>query len=202
MKSLKFDHIKYWENRYRQLTNENNHLMKYNSGRGSYGEDAKKKAEYINDIIKKYNIKTLNDFGHGDGNQLSLINGFEKYYGYDVSETIRKRCISMYPDQEKYIFLNDAYDFFQYPKSDLSMSLDVLYHILDQEPYEEYLRILFSISKYVLIYAVDKDEPKGIHCMARKFTTYISETFTNFELIDTKNVLHEHVGMYLYKEKS
>jgi|TARA_B110000908_G_C10250047_1_gene451410 hypothetical protein len=184
-----FDSQKYWETRYKN---------KGNSGDGSYGKDANLKSNYINQIIKKYNIKTINDYGHGDGNQLSLINGFETYYGYDVSETIRNLCISKFKDRKKYTFIDEPSKFI---KCDLSMSLDVIYHIVEEDIYYSYLKTLFNIGNYVLIYGVDSDKSNMSHYKARKFTQYVTNTFPNFELIETNNILHKHVAMYLYKSK-
>jgi hypothetical protein len=66
----------FWEERYKTGGN---------SGAGSYGEYAVYKAQIINDYIIKYNIKTISDFGCGDGNQISLLKGFESYMGHDIS---------------------------------------------------------------------------------------------------------------------
>ena len=64
MKKDNFDSQLYWEKRY--STNGN-------SGIGSYDKDAESKSNYINDIIKKYNLKIINDYGHGDGINISLL---------------------------------------------------------------------------------------------------------------------------------
>lgn len=183
-----FNHIKHWENRYNSGGN---------SGAGSYGKDAEAKAKYINNIITQYNIKTINDFGHGDGNQLTYFSRFTHYCGYDVSPTVRAKCISQFTDINKYKFIDHPDKFI---KSDLALSLDVIYHIIDLEAYEKYLNTLFSIGKYILIYAVDDNVQGDPHYKARKFTPYIQTQFPNFELIDTQNVIHNHVAMYLYKE--
>lgn len=188
MEITNFNSPLYWENRYSQ---------RWNSGAGSYGEDAHSKSNYINDVIKKYNLKTINDYGHGDGNQLTYIKGFDKYYGYDVSKTIRDICINRYKGEDNYRFIDTPSKFI---KADLSMSLDVLYHIIEEKLYVEYLKTLFSIGEYVLIYAVDDNVSGAPHYKAREFTPYIKKTFPNFKLIETKNVIHDHVAMYLYKE--
>mgnify|MGYP003114024913 CR=1 FL=1 len=181
--------VRYWEKRY---------ASGGKSGGGSYGNNALKKSEYVKNIIKKYNIKTINDYGHGDGNQLMHISGFDHYTGYDISNTARKICIKKFPDKNKYKFIDDPSNFV---KSDLVLSLDVLYHITNKSEFEKYLKKLFSIGKYVLIYACDKNNTGGeSHCLSREFTPYIESQFPNFKLIDTQNVIHKHVAMYLYKE--
>lgn len=187
MDNLNFSSPLYWENRYANGGN---------SGDGSYSQDAEAKSSYINNLIKKYDLKTINDYGHGDGNQLTYIKGFNAYYGYDVSKTARNKCISKFKDN-KYTFIDDPSNF---PKSDLVMSLDVIYHIIEDNLYKNYLKTLFSIGKYVLIYAVDNNVKGAPHYQAREFTPYIRKNFPNFKLIETQNILRDHVAMYLYKE--
>jgi hypothetical protein len=85
--------------------------------------------------------------------------------------------------------------------SDLVLSLDVLYHLTEMKVYEDYLQKLFSIGKYVLIYAVDDAVVGPIHFQARKFTSYISEKFPEFKLVEITNLIRSHVSMYLYEKK-
>ena len=73
----------YWENRYKGGNN---------SGLGSYGLEADFKSTYINKFINDFKIKTINDFGCGDSNQISLLNGFDTYTGFDVSQTVLDLC--------------------------------------------------------------------------------------------------------------
>ena len=189
-KRMSFNSKQYWEDRYKGNGN---------SGRGSYDEEAEKKANYINHLIIERNIKTINDYGHGDGNQLKYFVGFQNYCGFDVSETARKKCEFIFSKDPKYKFIKDD-SMFKF--SDLVLSLDVLYHLTEMDVYKDYLKKLFSIGKYVLIYAVDDDVVGPIHYQARKFTPYISEKFPEFELVEITNLIRSHVSMYLYKKKS
>jgi len=185
-----FDSNTYWEKRY---------FEDGTSGAGSYGIDAISKSKYINELIDKCNISTINDYGHGDGNQLRYITGFKRYTGYDVSTTARRKCRSM--------FNNPNYSFIDHPskfeEADLALSLDVLYHLVDWDVYEDYMKRLFSIGKFVLIYSCDIEqvEPRNAHCRTRVFTPYVKAHFPSFELVDVNNVLHDSIAMYLYKKK-
>ena len=58
---------------------------------------------FINEIIKKYNIKTVTELGCGDANNLKLYKGFDKYYGFDVSQTVISRNNKEF-DSEKISF--------------------------------------------------------------------------------------------------
>ncbi len=61
---------KYWEQRY---------AVGGNSGVGSYGKFANFKAEVINKFVREHKIKSVIEFGCGDGNQLKLAN-YPSYY--------------------------------------------------------------------------------------------------------------------------
>lgn len=186
---MKFNSKEYWESRY---------FKGGNSGEGSYGRSADIKAGYINSIIEKYNIKTINDLGHGDGNQITLLKGFEKYTGYDVSSTIRNKCILQFKDDSRYTFIDNEV---QFKPSDLVMSLDVLYHLTEQEVFEGYVNRLFSLGVYILIYAEDRDKTGNAHVVCRKFTDYITDKYPDFKLIDIADGSHTNVKLYLYKKE-
>lgn len=184
----KFKSKEYWEARY---------LNGGNSGMGSYGHSANLKASVINTIIDKHTISTINDYGHGDGNNIALLKGKFKYYGYDVSKSAYDICTLKFKDNKAYTFFHTDK---QFKQSDLALSLDVLYHLVEQDVYEDYLKRLFSKSTYVLIYAQDLDDIGHNHCRSRKFTTYIKDTFPAFTLIDIINGSHNKVKFYLYKK--
>lgn len=183
-----FNSKQYWEDRY---------YKGGNSGNGSYGVSADLKSTYINSIIKKYNIQTINDLGHGDGNQIGLLKGFKQYTGYDVSSSARERCISQYKDNRRYTFIDSLS---QFKPSDLVMSLDVLYHLTEYEVFEAYLKDLFSLGEYVLIYAQDIEVQGDSHVVSRRFTPYIERVYDNFSLVDISEGTHDKVKFYLYKK--
>ena len=178
----------YWDSRYSSGGN---------SGNGSRGDHARYKSTYINGIIRSFPIETINELGHGDGYQLSLMEGDFKYYGYDISSFIRNKLIEEYKDNSRYTFL-DSLDTMQ--KADLALSLDVLYHITDQKEWQEYINRLFELGKYVLIYAQDMDKRGQSHVVSRKFTKYIDDNITTHHMIEREDGWHEDVAFYLYKE--
>lgn len=181
-----FDSKLYWEKRYN---------TRQNSGAGSYGEECRWKADYVNKIINQYQIQSINDYGHGDCNQLKYINGFSSYYGYDVSKTIRSKCREQFSNS-KYKFIDDVADL---PFSDLSISLDVVYHLIEDEYYEDYLGNLFSNSNYVIIYSTDFYKQESSHVTHRNFSTYVDENFKNHKLIDKDFTFRNDCGMFLYE---
>jgi len=151
----------YWEERY---------LNRGNSGAGSYGRLADFKAEVINDFTKKHNIEDVIEFGCGDGNQLKKFN-FKKYTGFDVSKTVLDKCKKEFADKP-YVFKDmKSYDG---QTADLTLSLDVIYHLIEDDVFNEYMETLFSAAKkYVIIYSSNKDEKHCTHVKHRKFTDWI-----------------------------
>ncbi len=169
----------YWEERYQQ---------KGNSGGGSYTHLAEHKADVINCFVKQEQIQTVTEFGCGDGNQLTLAS-YPFYTGLDVSPTAVKICQEKFGnDTTKQFFVFDGSDVSQLKAytADLTMSLDVLYHLVEKEVFESYLLNLFSCSrKYVLIYASDFDQvedPLYRHENRRKFTGFIAQHIPGWEL--------------------
>ncbi len=161
----------YWENRY--LTNGN-------SGAGSYGRLADFKAKIINNFVKNYNIEDIIEFGCGDGNQLKLFN-FKHYTGYDVSETILNKCRKEFGDNQNYKFKSTKD--YNGETADLALSLDVIYHLIEDNIFNEYMENLFnSAKKFGIIYASNKDEKLCSHVKHRKFTDWISENKKDWTL--------------------
>lgn len=183
----------YWENRYKNGGN---------SGLGSHDPEAIKfKANYVNNLINEYKVKTVIEFGCGDGNQLGLINGYEKYFGTDISETIVNKCSDIYKNDETKIFeynLSNLID----RRYDLSISLDVVYHLVENKVFEEYISNLFGVSDLVTIYSTNHDIPTNTeHVKHRILTNFISENYQNYELIDTTPFTKYNVMFLTYKKK-
>lgn len=154
------------------------------SGPGSYGKLAVFKAEVINEFCEKHKINSVIEWGCGDGNQLSLMN-FPKYIGLDVSETAIKRCKEMYAedDTKSFFLINDELSMAE--PADLTLSLDVIYHLVEDEIYEKYMSNLFASSKkYVCIYASNYDTEQVGHVRHREFIPFIKERYPRFKLLN------------------
>lgn len=89
-------------------------------------------------------------------------------------------------------------------KSNLTLSLDVLYHILEEDLFIDYIKNLFNYSNnFVLIYSSNVKGIKLNHIYTRKFTDYISNLFPNWQLIekiDQKYPKKSSADFYLYKK--
>ena len=169
----KFNSEKYWIDRYR--------LRQGNSGAGSYGIYAEYKAKIINDFFIQNNITTVLELGCGDGNQLSLLKP-KKYYGYDVSLLVVENNKLRFPN---FIFSTNIADFLLM-KYDVTMSLDVIYHLIEDDIYYLHMKHLFELSgKYVIIYSPNRFEKlSGEHNMFREFMVDIPENFELIQKID------------------
>ncbi|RYZ62585.1 MAG: hypothetical protein EOO14_01885 [Chitinophagaceae bacterium] len=169
------DAAAYWENRYQKGGN---------SGVGSYAHLAAYKADVINRFVREKGIRTVIEFGTGDGNQL-LFFDLPFYSGYDVSKTAIANCRQQYKnDPSKQFALMDSYGGEQ---ADLSLSLDVIYHLTEDPVYDQYMATLFSSSKkYVLIYSNNTDDNsypgKAAHVKNRRFTDWVEKHAPLFRL--------------------
>ncbi len=168
----------YWENRYKSSGN---------SGSGSYHNLAMFKAEVLNQLFEQCKIKSVIEFGCGDGNQLGLLK-CQRYIGLDVSLTAIEQCRSLYKgDKSKSFFLYDYRGFIDNAglfKQECAISLDVLYHLVEDEVYESYIRHLFSSAgKLVVIYAADFDHIQvAKHVLYRRFTKYVKENILGWTM--------------------
>ncbi len=179
-KNLKFKSSEfYWEQRY---------ASGGNSGAGSYSRLAGFKAEVLNEFVDKNKIKDVIEFGCGDGNQLSLAT-YPKYIGFDVSKTAIQNCIHQFKtDSSKsfYLYNSEAFsDNHHLFKADLVLSLDVIYHLVEDRIFDFYMRHLFETSrKYVIIYASNNDGQLMNHVRERNFTRWVDAHCSDWKLVE------------------
>ncbi|MCE5208533.1 MAG: class I SAM-dependent methyltransferase [Chloroflexi bacterium] len=167
----------YWEKRY---------ASGGNSGDGSYDKLAAFKAEIINAFVIDNKIFSVIELGCGDGNQLQLAN-YQKYIGLDVSETaisICRRKFAHDPTKSFNLMQKYAGDI-----AELSLSLDVIFHLVEDEVFNQYMRTLFSAAnRYVIIYSSNTDNGRKYHnsnhIKHRKFTNWVEENAHNWILKD------------------
>ncbi len=175
-----FNSSKYWESRY---------LNRGTSGVGSYGKLALYKAEVINSFVKENNIKNVIDFGCGDGNQTALYD-IPKYIGLDVSKTAIKICKQKFRDDpSKQFFLYNSKFLNKNNKlenADLTLSIDVLFHLVEYDIFLKYINDLFYHSdQYVMIYSTNFNQIySSPHQIDRKFTSIIEREIKNFKLFE------------------
>ena len=156
----------YWDRRYRGGGN---------SGKGSYDHFATFKAEVLNDFVRERGVTSVIEFGCGDGNQLTLAE-YPSYLGHDVSEKAVELCRERFAGHDTKSFVSDAgYDG---QTADLALSLDVIYHLVEDAVFEAYMARLFDAAgRFVVIYSSNTDDnpdPRPDHVRDRRFTDWVT----------------------------
>jgi hypothetical protein len=191
----------YWEERYAQGGT---------SGDGSYGKCAEFKAEIINSFVKSNQVNSVIEYGCGDGNQLSLFN-FPKYIGMDVSSVAIRLCMERFEnDRTKSFFLYDSECFddkHNVFKAELALSLDVIYHLIEDHLYILHMKQLFSSAdKFVIIYSSDFEmNPVDIapHNKSRQFSKWIESKLPQWSLVSRINNRYPNESwsdLFIYKK--
>ncbi|MEL6234896.1 MAG: class I SAM-dependent methyltransferase [Pseudomonadota bacterium] len=164
----------YWERRYADGGN---------SGEGSYGRLAAFKAEILNGFVARHTIDSVLEFGCGDGNQLSLAT-YPDYTGVDVAPTAVAACTARFRgDPTKRFVTLAAYDG---RKAALTLSLDVVYHLVEDAAFEAHMAALFDgATRFAVIYASNHDEqPVERHVRHRCFTDWVAARRPDFERVE------------------
>jgi SAM-dependent methyltransferase len=161
---------RYWESRY---------ASGGTSGAGSYGAQAEYKASFLNAFVKNNQLRTVVEFGCGDGNQLRFAE-YPSYLGLDVSRAALRMCVEAFRGDESKSFLYYEPDCFsdaaRFIHGDLVLSLDVLYHLVEDDVYERYMRDLFAAAdRFVIVYATDGERRVAApHVRHRAFSEWVS----------------------------
>jgi SAM-dependent methyltransferase len=148
------------------------------SGPGSFGRLARHKADTLNGFVRRFDIRTILEFGCGDGNQLALAE-YPSYVGLDTSATAIKRCIERFADDPSKSFFWYHPDYFRDRTNaltaELVLSVDVVYHLVEDTVYERYMQNLFNAGEsWVAIYAPDRNDPAVDPSVTwRRFTEWI-----------------------------
>ena len=157
------------------------------SGPGSHGALAEGKAEFLNSFVRSNDVRSVIEFGCGVGNQLSLAT-YPSYVGFDVSRSAITLCKSRFAgDLGKSFFLYDSSCFVDQAglfKADLILSLDVVYHLVENSVFEAYMEHLFSASNhYVIVYATNESlRDDAPHVRHRCFSSWIDNNCPRWRL--------------------
>lgn len=173
----------YWKERYKSGGN---------SGEGSYGPLARYKAAFINEFWRANDVASAVEFGCGDGNQASMLD-IPKYLGVDISEDCiawaRKNIARenwQFETLDRYLAANaESYD--------LGLSLDVIYHLVEDETYRSYVRNLCnSASRFLLIYASNLEayDPKVPHVRHRAVVADVERWHPEWTFVRTERNPH------------
>lgn len=180
-----FDPSAYWENRY--------HSGK-TSGEGSRGGIAADKAAEINALIRKEQIASVVDWGCGDGYLLELLALPDDYLGIDISRTAIGVNLWRF-GHHQFLKWNPGSAIDIAATAELALSVDVLFHLTDDDHFIDYLSRLFTSStRYVLIYSTDGSdgEDSAPHVRHRAWTHLVPDPW---ELVRSPKGLY---GRWLY----
>lgn len=179
----------YWEKRY---------ATGGDSGVGSYARFAEFKADVLNGFVAQHHVQTVIELGCGDGNQLSLAR-YPAYLGLDVSPTAIAQCLKRFgQDQGKAFRLMSEYEG---ETADLGLSLDVVYHLVEDDVFEHYMQTLFEASeRFVIIYSSNTDDNRGqegVHVKHRQFKRWIDGNRPDWKLVKQLPNRYPYGGDYL-----
>ncbi|MDA3952804.1 MAG: methyltransferase domain-containing protein [Bacteroidales bacterium] len=183
-----------------------------NSGAGSYEKYAEFKADVINNFVNKNRINKVIELGCGDGNQLKHYR-FNEYIGYDISLKAIKLCKESFKKDKSKMF--DIIKNYNDESADLTMSIDVIYHLIEDSVFNDYMELLFNSStRFVIIYSsnsINLNSSSEPHVKHRSFSLWIERSKPEFELIETiKNQYPydenfkkgSHADFYIYHKKN
>jgi cyclopropane fatty-acyl-phospholipid synthase-like methyltransferase len=190
----------YWEKRY---------ASGGTSGAGSYGAAAHWKAEVVNRWVAENGVTSVLDLGCGDGNQLGLAK-YPRYLGLDVSPSAVRRCIQQYgADSTKSFAAFDPsawHDPAGWFRADLALSMEVIFHLVEDEVLDSYLHQLFDAAeRFVVICAYDGRMPARAYEHHRPFTPWVAQHAPDWELVQHEQHPAEIdllSDLYLYRRRT
>ena len=170
---------------------EQNYANGGTSGDGSYGLAAHAKADFLNKLVRQNGIDSVVEFGCGDGHQLSLAE-YPRYIGLDVSPSAVQLCKRRFiAAAEKSFFRYDGTCFIDRAhifSADLALSLDVIYHLVEDSVFRAYMTHLFAAARsHVVVYSTDA--PQGgtaPHVRHRNFSQWVAENCPQWQLTERK----------------
>ena len=117
---------------------------------------------------------------------------YPSYLGIDVSQKAIAICqVLFYGDNSKHFLHADD---FEGATSELTLSLDVVYHLVEDDVFSAYMHTLFmSAERFVVIYSTNfEDKSWHGHVRHRRFTDWIAANKSEWQLSSViKNVFPE-----------
>lgn len=181
-----FDSAHYWENRYRQGGT---------SRVGSYDKFAQFKAEFLNAFVRDHEIASIIELGCGDGNQLRFAE-YPQYLGFDVSEKAVEMCRAVFrADSTKRFAMMSEY---RGERAHLTLSLDVVFHLVEDRVFEEYMGKMFDWSERFAVFYASNEESRptetAVHVRHRKFTDWVARERPAWRLVQHVPNAYPYVG--------
>ncbi len=145
------------------------------------------KSSFLNNFVREHSVKSVIEWGSGDGELLRHMR-YPSYIGVDVSRSVVERCSRNFAhDGTKKFFALGEIPMDTSRCADLALSLDVIYHLVEDSVYHAYMTNLFaSATRFVVITAWDvgKDDPvtEG-HVRHHAFSKWVAQHAGNWGLV-------------------
>ena len=169
----------YWQQRY---------VRGETSGSGSYGRLAAFKASALNGFVTERSVRTVIELGCGDGAQLAIAN-YTSYVGVDVSPAAVAVCRKRFAGDASKTFITLEEFRRARPTAELALSLDVIYHLVEDAIFDGHMRDLFgAATRFVAIYSSNSERivDPAPHVRHREFTRWIAQHVPDWRLIATR----------------
>lgn len=194
---------RYWRDRYSRGRN---------SGEGSYGPLAQFKADVINAWWQRESMGDAIEFGCGDGHQLQMMR-YPQYLGLDISSDALDWCRSHFVADPTKRFMH--LDQYAGETACTALSLDVIYHLVEDQVFDAYMQRLFGAAReWLIIYSSDTEEQGDLqapHVRHRQFSAWISRNQHDWHLVECVRNIYPDCGdpslgssadMHLYRRQS
>ena len=118
-----------------------------------------------------------------------LLMQYPSYVGTDISPKAIEICREKFSDDntKKFYTTEDFIDAPIFENFDMSISLDVIYHLIENSVFRKYMKNLFRFGrKFVCIYSSNTNENyhSDSHVRHRSFLKYVNRNFREWKLID------------------
>ncbi len=134
----------------------------------------------INKFVRDKRVQTVIEFGSGDGAQLQLAD-YPSYIGVDVSRTAISATQRRFADDASKRFVHTS-EITSSDRAELALSLDVIYHLVEDDVFDSYMKQLFdAATKYVIVYSSnDARSWPDPHVRHRRFTDWVEQHRPDF----------------------
>ena len=151
----------------------------------------------LNGFVAAHGIRHVMEFGCGDGNQLELA-VYPRYTGYDVSARAIELCRERFAGDatKRFAMLSEHAG----ERAELCLSLDVVYHLVEDEVFEAHMRALFDAAeRFVIVYSSDFEERErvqGVHVRQRRFSAWVERNRADWTRLERIPNAFPYAGDY------